>query len=81
MLFRSGTYEISEEGKKFEYYKNTDDWRFVIDPEGMENQLGQTYTVALSFRVFNPDTGLVDYYDSTTNPEFAGRVQYVKDNN
>ena len=77
----SGTYEISEEGKKFEYYKNTDDWRFVIDPEGMENQLGQTYTVALSFRVFNPDTGLVDYYDSTTNPEFAGRVQYVKDNN
>ena len=77
----SGTYEISNNGKKFEYYTNTDDWRFVIDPEGMENQLGQTYTVALSFKVENPDTGTIDYYDSTTNPEFAGRVQYVKDNN
>lgn len=77
----SGTYEISNEGKKFEYYSNTDDWRFVIDPDGMVNELGQTYTVALSFSVENPNTGLIDYYDSTTNPEFAGRVQYVKDNN
>ena len=75
----SGTYEISGEGKKFEYYSSTDVWRFIIDPEGMENQLGQTYTVALSFRVLNPETGLMDYYDSSTNPEFASRVVYVED--
>lgn len=76
----SGSYVLSESDKKFEYHTDTDDWRFVIDPEGMTNVLGQTYTVALSFNVYNEQTGLLDYYDSVTNPAFAGRAQYVKDN-
>ena len=76
----SGSYNLKESSKKFEMYKDTDDWRFVIDPDGMVNVLGQTYTVALSFSVYNAETDSIDYYDSVTNPEFAGRVQYVKDN-
>ena len=76
----SGTYDLTTGDKKFEMYKDTEEWRFVIDPDGMINVLGQTYTVALSFKVYNSETGNIDYYDSVTNPEFAGRTQYVKDN-
>lgn len=76
----SGSYEIGKDNKKFETFKDSGDWRFVIDPDGMNNVLGQTYTVALAFYVENPETGNLDYFDSQINPSFAGRTQYVKDN-
>ena len=77
----SGSYAInSESNKKFEMYEDTGDWRFVIDPDGMNNVLGQTYTVALGFEVVDSTTNERYYFDSITNPEFAGRTQYVKDN-
>ena len=75
----SGTYVIGENNKRFEMFKDTGDWKFVIDDERMNNVLGQTYIVALSFKVIDGENEY--YYDSITNPEFAGKAQYVKDNN
>ena len=75
----SDTYDLTTGSKKFEYMKDTDNWRFVIDPDGMNNILGQTYNVTISISVKNPETGLIDYYDSTIYPKFADRVQYNKD--
>lgn len=80
----SGKYVIGENNKKFEMFKDTGDWKFVIDDNRMNNVLGQTYTVALSFKVVDTDPVTGEdkeyYYDSITNPEFAGKAQYVKDN-
>ena len=74
----SGTYIIGQNNKRFEMFKDTGDWKFVIDDSRMNNVLGQTYTVALSFKVVDGENEY--YYDSITNPEFAGKAQYVKDN-
>lgn len=73
-----GKYVIGENNKKFEMFKDTGDWKFIIDDPRMNNVLGQTYIVALSFKVVDGENEY--YYDSITNPEFAGKAQYVKDN-
>ena len=75
----SGTYIIPDD-KQFEIFKDTEDWRFVIDPDGMNNILGQTYTINLSFKVKAPDTELgYVILTSADNASFSGRTQYVKD--
>ena len=75
----SGTFVIGEDNKRFELYKNTDDWRFVIDPSGMKNILGKTYTINLSFKVKIPGTEDFVVLTSADNPMFEGRTQYVED--
>ena len=74
----SGSYTIGENNKRFELFKDIGDWKFIIDDSQIDNELGQTYTVALSFRVVDGENEY--YYDSITNPEFAGKAQYAKDN-
>ena len=75
----SGTYIIPDD-KQFEIFKDTEDWRFIIDPDGMNNILGQTYTINLSFKVKAPDTELgYVILTSADNASFSGRTQYVKD--
>lgn len=74
----SGNYIIGENNKRFELFKDTGDWKFIIDDNQIDNILGQTYTVALSFKVIDGDNEY--YYDSITNKEFAGKAQYLKDN-
>lgn len=78
-----GLYVIGENNKKFELFKDTGDWKFTIDDDRIDNVLGQTYTIGLSFRVIKKDPVTGDdieyYYDSISNPEFAGKAQYVKD--
>ena len=66
--------------KKFEIYSNSDDWRFVIDPDGMKNVLGKTYQVIISFKVKVPDTE--DEYVVLTHNDFEsfkGTVTYYED--
>ena len=75
----SGTFVIGEDNKRFELYKNTDDWRFVLDPDGMKNVLGKTYTINLSFKVKIPGTEEFVVLTSADNPMFEGRTQYVED--
>lgn len=75
----SGTYDLREGEKGFEYFKDSGEWKFIIDPEGMDNQLGQTYNVALSVLVKDPNTKEEIRLDSRDNPAFSARVQYVKD--
>ena len=77
----SGTYIIGENDKYFEIFSDTDEWRFVIDPEGMKNELGHTYIVTTAYYVKNAITGEEEYYDSTYNHKFSGPVQYTKNNN
>lgn len=76
-----GTYEIGKNNKRFEMYGDTEDWSFTIDPTGMKNVLGQTYTVGLSFKVKKPGTDPVEYVilTSADNPSFEGKAQYVED--
>ena len=45
----------------------------------MDNQLGQTYNVALSVVVRDPVTLEDVRLDDRDNPAFSARVQYVKD--
>ena len=75
----SGTFVIDEDNKRFELYNNSEDWRFVIDPAGMKNVLGQTYTINLSFKVKIPETEEFVVLTSADNPTFEGRTQYVED--
>lgn len=75
----SGTFVIGENNKRFELYKNSEDWRFVIDPSDMKNVLGRTYTINLSFKVKVPGTEEFVTLTSADNPAFEGRTQYVMD--
>ena len=71
----SGTYVIGENGKYFEIY-NRENWRFVINPDGMQNILGKTYVVALSFEVqlTNMEEPVI-----LTSDLYSGKVEYVID--
>ena len=76
----SGSYTIGE-NKAFEQNMDTETnsrhWKFVIDDSRINNTLGQTYTIALSFRIVK---GQEEFnYNSIDYPEFAGRAQYVED--
>ena len=91
----AGAYILGSTGKTFELYENSDDWRFVINPDWMTNILGKTYRVVLDFYV--PKSGeesvvINSEYDiDYDNPDniidkfiayrFQGEVQYVKDKN
>lgn len=75
----SGTYRLDDGTKSFEYFKDSSEWKFIIDPEEMDNQLGQTYNVALSVVVRDPVTLEDVRLDDRDNPAFSARVQYVKD--
>ena len=77
----SGTYDLVNGDKRFEMYLDTEEWRFVIDPDGMFNVLGQTYIVALQIKVRDTSDPLgYHIYRSDEYPGFVGRTQYVKDN-
>jgi len=72
--------EYVDVGKKFEIYSNSDDWRFVIDPVGMNNILGKTYQVIISFKVRVP--GREDEFVVLTHDDvesFKGTVTYYED--
>ena len=71
----SGTYVIGENGKYFEIY-NRENWRFVINPDGMQNILGKTYVVALSFEVqlTNMEEPVI-----LTSDLYSGKAEYVID--
>lgn len=66
----SGYFVIGENDKYFELYKNAENWRFVINPRGMKNELGKTYFVSVSFRVLDPLTGEIITIDSRHNSSF-----------
>ena len=94
----SGCYNIGDStnnpecqnNKHFEQFEDTGYWKFVIDDERINNQIGETYYIALSFVVVNADNDYIHYYgddesrpitnNPITNPEFFGRAQYVKEN-
>lgn len=76
----SGTFKIGENNKYFELTKNSEDWRFVIDPSGMKNTLGKTYKISISFKVKVP--GMDNKYVTLTSadvPSFEGTVTYYED--
>lgn len=75
----SGTFVIGEDNKSFELYKNSEDWRFVIDPTDMKNILGKTYKVSISFKVKIPDTDQYIILTSADVPSFEGTVTYYED--
>ena len=79
----SGSYDLTTGGKKFEKDLTTSNWRFVIDPDNMNNKLGETYTITLGFRIDNPNSE-DDYYIDSSTPGyenvFTGRNTYIKDN-
>ena len=66
---------IVENCKYFEIY-NRENWRFVINPDGMQNILGKTYVVALSFEVqlTNMEEPVI-----LTSDLYSGKVEYVID--
>lgn len=76
----SGTFTIGENNKYFELSKNSEDWRFVIDPSGMKNTIGKTYKINISFKVKVP--GSDNKYVVLTSadvPSFEGTVTYYED--
>ena len=75
----SGTFVIGENNKRFELYKNSEDWRFVIDPAGMKNTLGKTYKINISFKVKIPGTNNYIVLTSADVPSFEGTVTYYED--
>jgi len=75
----SGTFIIGENDKRFELYRGAEDWRFVIDPAGMKNTLGKTYTVTISFDVKVPGTDQIITLTSADIPGFEGKAIYVED--
>lgn len=87
----SGNFVIGEDNKRFEQFADTGYWRFVITDDRIDNKLGETYYIALSFKVVNGEDEYNYYGDDNehpitnnnpiTNPEFFGRAQYVKEEN
>ena len=75
----SGTFVIGENNKAFEMYKDSEDWRFVIDPSGMKNVLGKTYKISISFKVKVPGTNQYVVLTSADVPSFEGTVTYYQD--
>ena len=75
----SGTFVIGENGKYFELYSGSEDWRFVIDPEGMKNTLGKSYEVSISVKVKVPGTTEYKVLTSADIPGFEGKAVYVED--
>ena len=75
----SGTFIIGEKNKYFEMYKDSSDWRFVLDPDGMRNTLGKTYSVALGFKVYDPIKNEYKVLTSADIPYFEGKAVYVED--
>lgn len=73
----SGSYITAGDdwNNKFQINSNTDEWRFVINPEGLEILLNRTYTVTTAYHYKNLETGNYDIYTLT------GPVQYTKNNN
>lgn len=47
----SGLYVIGEDNKYFEYNKESDDWIFVITPNGMYNDTASKYSMVVKFKV------------------------------
>ena len=74
----SGTFVIGENNKYFELYKNSEDWRFVLDPKGMKNTLGKTYKISISFKVNVPGTDKYVVLTSADVPSFEGTVTYFE---
>jgi len=70
----TGTYVIGVNNKYFELFKNSDNWRFVIDPSGMKNVIGKTYNIIIKFKLRDPITGL-----EVDGPQFEDRVTYYED--
>ena len=66
----NGEYTIGTGGKQFKPFPDTGYWYLEIDGGGIQNVLGQTYTIALSFDVLNAQEPYI----------FEGRAQYVEEN-
>lgn len=75
----SGTFVIGQNNKYFEMYKDSSDWRFVLDPPGMKNTLGKTYEVNISFKLKVPGTDKFIVLTSADVPGFEGKAVYVED--
>ena len=75
----SGTFVIGQNGKRFELYSGSEDWRFVIDPEDMKNTLGKSYEVTISVKVKVPGTNDTVVLTSADIPGFEGKAVYVED--
>ena len=56
----SGEYIIGQNNKYFEYDSDSDDWTFVITPNGMENDTASKYSVVVKFKI--KDTTAVEGY-------------------
>ena len=74
----SGNYVIGENNKYFEKFEDTGYWKFVIDDNRINNTLGQTYTLALSFKIVN---GQEEFnYNSINHPELLAEHNMLKIN-
>lgn len=87
---KSGTFEIGKDGKKFEYDNY---WRFIIDPEGMDNTAGVEgcdpnstsssncsnigLSVVISVDVKDPRTDEVIRLTKNDIPGFSGTAEWV----
>ena len=72
----SGSYKIPDD-KQIELAKDSTEYYFAINPDGMKNQLGSSYNIGISFEV-KTATGTI-VLSNTDYPEFNGTVVYVEE--
>ena len=73
-----GSFVIGENNKYFEMLSNTDKWMFKIDPEGMQNKLGEIYTVTTAYMVYDKESGTNKMIDYTTYSSLSARFSYTE---
>lgn len=71
----SGTDIKGEGNKKFEIYAGTDNYSYVITPEGMKNENGAVFNIKVQFKVTAPDEPL----GYVLLDVFEGKQQYRLD--
>lgn len=72
----SGNYEVPND-KTFEYYTESDNWRFLIDGGGLQFAEGPTYNAKVIMKVCDPETGveLDSYTFEKTDITYAKEIQ------
>ena len=73
-----GSYTIGENNKYFEFSTTYDRWMFEIDPEDMDNNVGEIFTVTTSYMVYDAESGHNMPVDYTVYSSLSSRFTYVE---
>ena len=73
-----GSYTIGEDNKYFEFSTAYDRWMFEIDPEDMDNNVGEIFTVTTSYMVYDAESGHNMPVDYTVYSSLSSRFTYVE---